>query len=80
MSETDWTSSGRAERPHHLRRATPVAAQLEGRGQRQPERADLGENGREQDDQREVAAVLDAEDARREDPADDEHRLARPIR
>ena len=68
------------ERANDLRPARTVAAQLERRRERQAERADLREHGREEDEQREVAAVLHSEDARGEDAADDEDRLAEKAR
>jgi hypothetical protein len=52
-----------------------IGAQSVGRRKRQPERPDLRQHGREQDEQGEVPAVLGAENPRRDDPADDERGL-----
>ena len=66
---------GTGQRANDLRPARTVAAQLERRRERQAQRADLREHGREEDEQREVAAVLHSQDARGEDAADDEDSL-----
>ena len=61
------------QRPRHRR----IASDLKRRCQRQPEAAELGEDERQHEEQREVAAVLDPQHPRDRDTADHQRRLTK---